>query len=296
MEDVLTDEGKGTNNLSDLVDNVVGSSSKTNELSNGSNAINSIPEFAAFGRVFLSSAPVPLTETETEYVVHCVKHIFDKHIVLQFITQNTIEDQRLENVCVSIENDSDAFVVSGEMTAQNINYGASASCYTVLDRNPEVPLVPWVLNCELKFTVVQVDPATGEEEGEPYEEVYPLEDLEILTPDFIAKSSTHDFRRTWESVGSSNEILQKFALQEKDLASAMNAVIDCMGMQTCDGTHAVKPSARQHMLHLSGTFLGGVTVVARSQISSSPSGSIVLKIAIRSEDAEVSRQVANCLG
>ena len=78
----------------------------------------------------------------------------------------------------------------------------------------------------------------------------------------------------------------------------MKAVIDCLGMQTCDGTHAVKPSARrQHMLHMSGTFLGGVTAVARSQISLSPSsGAIILKIAIRSESEEVSQLVAECLG
>ena len=296
VEDDMVDEGETNTYDSDLVDNVAGSSKRADEMVVGPNAINSIPEFAAFGCVFISSAPVPLTETETEYVVHCVKHIFDEHIVLQFTTQNTIEDQRLENVCVSIDNNSDAFIVTGEMAAQNIGYGASSSCYTVLERNSEVPLASAVLNCELKFTVVHVDPATGEEEGESYEEEYPLEDLEIFTTDFIAKTSTQDFRRTWESVGNSNEILQKFALQEKDLVSAVNAVIDCMGMQTCDGTHAVKPSARQHMLHLSGTFLGGVTVVARSQISLAPSGSIVLKIAIRSEDAEVSRQIASCLG
>jgi len=298
VEDSKAEGGESSNDQSGLFESVVGPSAsfKGESSSVGPDAINNIPEFAAFGRVFQSSEPLPLTETEAEYVVHCVKHIFDQHIVLQFITQNTIEDQRLQNVSVCVESDTDSFEVTGEIPAQNISYGTSANCFTVLERNPGAELSPCALGCELKFTMVQVDPTTGEEEGEPYEEEYPVENVEILVPDFIVHSRVPDFRRYWESTGNAHEILQKFSLQEQDVASAVKAVIDCMGMQPCDGTHAVKPSARQHMLHLSGTFLGGVTVAARSQISLGPSGAIILKIAIRSGSAEVSKFVSGCLG
>jgi coatomer subunit gamma len=45
--------------------------------------------------------------------------------------------------------------------------------------------------------VVEVDPTTGEVEGEPagFAEEYPLEDLEIATADFMAKVSLGDFKR-----------------------------------------------------------------------------------------------------
>jgi coatomer protein complex subunit gamma len=43
----------------------------------------SIPQFANLGPLFKSSKPVELTESETEYVVNVVKHIFNDHIVLQ---------------------------------------------------------------------------------------------------------------------------------------------------------------------------------------------------------------------
>ena len=36
---------------------------------------NSIPELKELGSIFKSCAPVELTETETEYVVTCIKHI-----------------------------------------------------------------------------------------------------------------------------------------------------------------------------------------------------------------------------
>jgi coatomer subunit gamma len=59
-----------------------------------------IPEIARLGRVFRSTAPVALTESETEYVVSCIKHIFDNHVVLQFNVTNTIPEQRLLNLRV----------------------------------------------------------------------------------------------------------------------------------------------------------------------------------------------------
>lgn len=43
-----------------------------------------VPELASYGSVLKSSSkPVELTESETEYVVTCVKHIFAEHIVFQ---------------------------------------------------------------------------------------------------------------------------------------------------------------------------------------------------------------------
>ena len=41
-----------------------------------------------------------LTESETEYVVRCVKHIMDAHVVLDFTVSNTIEEQ-VRNACDS---------------------------------------------------------------------------------------------------------------------------------------------------------------------------------------------------
>jgi coatomer protein complex subunit gamma len=43
-----------------------------------------IPEFANFGPLFKSSSKsIELTESETEYVVQCIKHTYNEHIVFQ---------------------------------------------------------------------------------------------------------------------------------------------------------------------------------------------------------------------
>ncbi len=65
-----------------------------------------IPELAALGPIFRSSSPVPLTESETEYIVQCVKHVFEDHLVLDFSIHNTIEDQKLTDVTVALDSDA----------------------------------------------------------------------------------------------------------------------------------------------------------------------------------------------
>ena len=258
-------------------------------------AVYAIPELAALGRAFRSSVPVGLTESETEYVVQCTKHVLENHVVLQFAVQNTIEEQRLDNVTVLVDDsDAEIFTVSGEVPATGIKYGETKNCFTILDRDPSAPLGPSTFTCELRFTVTQVDPATGEEEGDTFDEEYPLEDLELSTADFMAKVSVPDFRKAWETVGNENEVMEKFALQYKTTAEAVSAVLDFLGMQALDGTGTVKNTDKPHNLHLSGVFLGGQQVLARAQIALQGSA-VVMKIAVRSGDAEVSRIVADCI-
>ncbi len=62
-----------------------------------------IPEIANLGPLFKSSQPVELTESETEYVVQCIKHVFPEHLVLQFDCTNTLNDQLLEEVTIAME-------------------------------------------------------------------------------------------------------------------------------------------------------------------------------------------------
>ena len=43
-----------------------------------------VPDFANLGPLFKSSSlPVELTESETEYVVRCVKHTYSRYMVFQ---------------------------------------------------------------------------------------------------------------------------------------------------------------------------------------------------------------------
>lgn len=278
---------------------VAGQKEEKKEVVDPAAAVYAIPELASLGRVFRSSSPTELSEEETEYVVRCIKHVMPEHIILQFLIQNTVEDQRLTNCTVAIEGDSECFEVAGEIAAESIKYGETANAFTVINRNSDAALAPCNFECVLRFGVVQVDPKSGEDESDAFDEEYPLEELELATSDFMAKVSVPDFRKAWEEVGNANEVLEKFALQFKKQEDAVTAVIDFLGMQPCDGTGHIKPGEggkKPHMLHLSGVFVGGRNVLARAQVAASgDSGGVLLKIAVRSDDADVSRMVADCI-
>lgn len=85
-------ENEGKSALGSIQDQYVSQLSKIPELS-------SIP----LGPLLKSALPVDLTETETEYFVQCIKHIYRNHIVLQFDVTNTCSDQVLENVRVTFQ-------------------------------------------------------------------------------------------------------------------------------------------------------------------------------------------------
>lgn len=258
-------------------------------------AVYAIPELASFGRVFRSSTPTELSEEETEYVVRCIKHVMPEHIILQFIIQNTVEDQRLVNCTVAIEGDSQCFEVAGEVAAESIKYGETANAFTVVTRNPDEPLAPCNFECALHFGVIQVDPNSGEDESDALDEEYPLEELELSTSDFMAKVAVPNFRASWNGTNDTNEALGKFTLQLKSMAEAVSSVIKLLGMVACDGTgQPPKSDNKPRMLHLSGQFVGGHEVLARAQLTTRKDG-VMLKVAIRSDDKSVSDSVMSCI-
>ena len=136
------DEVDGVRGDAALMAAVAGEKEEKKEVVDPAAAVYAIPELASLGRVFRSSAPTELSEEETEYVVRCIKHVMPEHIILQFLIQNTVEEQRLVNCTVAIEGDSECFEVAGEIAAESIKYGETVNAFAVVTRNPDVPLAP----------------------------------------------------------------------------------------------------------------------------------------------------------
>lgn len=261
------------------------------------------PELSELGRVFRSTKAVELTESETEYVVKCVKHVLDAYVVLEFNVTNTIAEQKLCDVTVGVECSEpelygDEPVLS--VPCPELKYGVPGVCFVVVARNPEAPIVPATFTCELKFKVVEVDPDTGDVEGdeEGFADNYPLEDLEVLPADFMAKVSLGDFRRAWEGMAETmgdGEVEEKFALAVKKVEEAVENTVALLGMQPCEGSESVKPGSKgPHNLYLSGKFVGNVAVLARCLVQQTE-GQMVLRISVRTSDRQVSQMIADCI-
>ncbi len=56
-----------------------------------------------------------LTEEETEYKIVCVKHVLEAHVVFQFLCTNTVKEQVLEDVSVTMDLSE---AVSGSVPAE----------------------------------------------------------------------------------------------------------------------------------------------------------------------------------
>eukprot|EP00515_Schizochytrium_aggregatum_P011924 CAMPEP_0202078892 /NCGR_PEP_ID=MMETSP0964-20121228/6182_1 /ASSEMBLY_ACC=CAM_ASM_000500 /TAXON_ID=4773 /ORGANISM="Schizochytrium aggregatum, Strain ATCC28209" /LENGTH=928 /DNA_ID=CAMNT_0048646211 /DNA_START=65 /DNA_END=2851 /DNA_ORIENTATION=- len=259
-----------------------------------------IPEFASLGSVFKSSKPVKLTEDVAEYVVSCVKHVFAEHVVLQFTVTNTLDDQLLSNVSISVEDpECDEWEPELVLPADSLVYGVPSKTYVLLRRPAGVFAASF--SVELKFAVQECDPTTHEAvdpDEEAVDEEFPLDyQLDLDHTDFTARVPVSNFRNVWESVGKDSEALAKFELpQHKTLKDAIKGVVDLLGLIPCEGTDFVQHNATAQNVLLSGTFLGGHQVLARSAFSLAATGSGVdLKIAVRSDDHEISQLVMEAI-
>ena len=263
-------------------------------------ALYAIPELASCGTLFRSGRPTALTESETEYVVSVVKHVFAEHLVLQYSVTNTLNDQLLTGVEVGVEFSEDGvWEQEAAVACDRLPYGATPGVtFVVLKHLGEGAgsFPPITVSNELKFKVFEVDPASGEPEEDGFDEQYPLEDFEVNPADFMAKVQAPDFRAAWDEMGDENEVMEKFALQFKTIETAVPAVIDCLGMAACENSAAPAARAKSHNLFLSGTFSGGIKCLARCQVSLASSGEgSILKIGIRSDDAEISQMLTECI-
>ncbi|XP_022099738.1 coatomer subunit gamma-2-like [Acanthaster planci] len=130
-----------------------------------------IPEFASLGPLFKSSKPVELTESETEYMVRCIKHTFANNIVFQFDCTNTLNDQLLENVTVQMDS-SDGFETVCHVPAASLKYNQPGVTYTCVSMPEDATSVTGTFTNTLKFLVKDCDPNTGEPDDDGYEDEY----------------------------------------------------------------------------------------------------------------------------
>ncbi|XP_065855289.1 coatomer subunit gamma-2 [Euphorbia lathyris] len=251
--------------------------------------LSSIPEFSSFGKLFKSSAPVELTEAETEYAVNVVKHIFDEHVVFQYNCTNTIPEQLLENVIVVVDaSEAEDFKEPVSKPLRSLPYDSPGQTFMAFKKPPGVPAVGKFSNM-LRFIVKEVDPTTGEADEDGVEDEYQLEDLEVTSADFMKKVGVPNFRNEWEKMGPDFERVDEYGLGPREsLGEAVSAVISLLGMQPCEGTEVVPNNSRSHSCLLSGVFFGNVKVLVRLQFGIDGPKEVAMKLAVRSEDESVS--------
>ncbi|CAN1255698.1 Coatomer subunit gamma [Linum perenne] len=208
--------------------------------------ISSIPELASLGKLFKSSVPTELTEAETEYAVNVVKHIFDRHVVFQYNCTNTIPEQLLEDVTVVVDtSEAEEFSLVLSKALKSLPYDTPGQTFVVFEKPEGVPAIGKFSNT-LRFIVKEVDPSTGEADEDGVDDEYQLEELEVVSADYMQKVGVANFRNAWESLDAELERVDEYGLGPREnLAEAVNAVITLLGMQPCEvssSPNSIKPS------------------------------------------------------
>ncbi|KAG0004073.1 coatomer subunit gamma [Entomortierella chlamydospora] len=251
-----------------------------------------VPEFASFGPLFKSTAkPVELTESETEYVVSCVKHVFAQHIVFQFNIKNTLNDSVLEdvNVLMTPDNDEVSLVEKVLIPAPQLVYDVPGIAYVAFERTVLEDYPECTFTNELKFIVKDCDPQTGEPDEEGFEDDYQVEEVSLAIADFVLPSYIPSFNKAWEDLGIDYEVVETLALTTSPgLQEACRDLIALLGMQALENSGTVQGS-NVHTMILSGIFIGGAQVLARCRMTYDSATGVTLQLAIRSTNGEVSQ-------
>lgn len=184
-----------------------GVQSATAQAQQYSQQLSSIPEIKPYGTVLKSSQVIELTESETEYVVTAIKHIFNNYIVLQYDIKNTLPETVLENVSVvaSPLDEDESLVEEFIMPVASLKTDEPGTVYVSFKRNSESPFVATSFTSTLKFTTKEIDPTTGEPDTEGYEDEYGVDDLELSGSDYILPAYAGSFDHVWEQTGANGD-------------------------------------------------------------------------------------------
>lgn len=287
--------------------------------------LQQIPEIAAYGGVLKSSQVVELTESETEYVVTAVKHIFKENIVLQFDVKNTLPDTVLTDVTIVCTPGDDAEAALEEdftIPISKLVTDVPGTGYVSFRRTDSDSIfVGGSFTNILRFTSREVDPSTSEPEETGYDDEYQVEDLELTGSDYVVPAYAGSFDNVWDQTSSGEEVSETLQLSStksiqgiftsldppfpvprfgdhKHLKltrppsnqDAVEQLVKALSLQPLDGTD-VALSSSTHTLKLYGKTISGGKVAAMVRMAYSAKTGVTTKVSVRAEESGIAALV-----
>ncbi|KZO95939.1 coatomer subunit gamma [Calocera viscosa TUFC12733] len=257
-----------------------------------------VPEFAEYGTVLNSSSkPQPLTESETEYIVTVVKHIFREYVVFQFNVSNTLPDAVLDQVSALMVPNAEGLTENFIIPIPSLTPATSPGVvYVSFSRDSPEEYALGSFQTSLKYVSKEVDPSTGEPEEEGYEDEYQVEEVELGAADYIIPNYVN-FSQEWERLGHGATATETFSLSALDsLKAACDSLIEVLNMEPLGGTE-IPTSNSVHALTLSGLVTGGGgKVLARSRMTYSAGQGVTLELSVRAEKEAACQLVISAIG
>ncbi|XP_068621778.1 coatomer subunit gamma-2-like [Battus philenor] len=253
--------------------------------------LSHIPNIDRLGPIFKRMNPIELTEAETEYTVRLYKHIFGRHVVLQFECVNTLNDQLLEQVHVKLEAPPE-FNILSIIPCQKLIYNKPDSIFVIVELPCAFLDSLGTFGASLEFTVKDCDPDTGDPDaGDGYADTYPLEEFEINCSDQMkAEIARDDFEDTWEYASNTPEVSDTFSLPYNDIKEAAKAVCQHLALPKA----TISDDSIQEIKGC-GIFRGGAPVLMKAKLIMVKEG-ITMKLTIRSPREDIAQLLLSAIG
>ena len=251
-----------------------------------------IPDMKDYGALLKSSSVVELTESETEYVVSAVKHLFREHVVIQFDVKNTLAEYVLEDatmVCTASSGDDgedtgleDEWIIPLPL----LKAEEPGTIYVSFKRPDGEVFTAATFTNVLKFTLKEIDPSTGEPEDTGYPDEWPIDELELTGADYMLPAFAGSFDSIWTSIPSDDDHVAEETLQlsaAKSIQDAVEMLVKQLGMQPLEGSE-VALSSSTHALKLFGRSVQGGKVAGNVRMAYSAKSGVTVKVDVRSEE------------
>lgn len=257
----------------------------------------SIDAIKEFGPLVNSSKAVSLTEQEAEFVVHCVKHLFNENFVFQFGISNTLQDTALDNVTVTCtpenpdaSNLEELFTISIDRLLPS----GEAACYVAFKKSEEIVMETFLNN--LMFTTRELNPETSEpfEGDEGFQDEYDIDSIFLNAGDYIKSSFVGDFTTTFDELP--NEEVAVYNIKENiSLQEVVDKLIVNTSCLPLENTQYAPSDSNSHTLKLFGkSALKGTKLALIVKLIKTSKG-IAMKAQGRGEDAVLCADLVNGL-
>lgn len=256
----------------------------------------SIEQIKEFGPLVNSSQIVALTESEAEFVVRGVKHLFANNVVFQFNITNTLTDTALDNVTVTCTPEVEPSELEELFTIpiDRLLPSAEAACYVAFKKTEDMVMESFLTN--LMFTTKEVNPETNEpfEGDEGFQDEYDIDSIFLNAGDYIKSSFVGDFTKAFDELPNEEvavyNIKENISLQE--LVDRLVVNTSCLPLEN---TQYAPSDSNSHTVKLFGQSASKGTKIALIVKLIKTSKGIAIKAQGRAEDATLCADLVNGL-
>ena len=258
--------------------------------------LTSIEQIKEFGPLVNSSQIVALTESEAEFVVRGVKHLFANNVVFQFNITNTLTDTALDNVTVTCTPEVEPSELEELFTIpiDRLLPSAEAACYVAFKKTEDMVMESFLTN--LMFTTKEVNPETNEpfEGDEGFQDEYDIDSIFLNAGDYIKSSFVGDFTKAFDELPNEEvavyNIKENISLQE--LVDRLVVNTSCLPLEN---TQYAPSDSNSHTVKLFGQSASKGTKIALIVKLIKTSKGIAIKAQGRAEDATLCADLVNGL-